>query len=96
MRTILTASGSDDYEDGSGNKVRSWYKRKSASLNLAVTPTSDLRFELFGDANRSKAKFASLQLDAGKIDRNSFGGKAEIMRIMPVVRKITLEAGQSY
>ncbi len=96
LRTILTASGSDDYEDGSGNKVRSWYKRKSASLNLAVTPTSDLRFELFGDANRSKAKFASLQLDAGKIDRNSFGGKAEIMRITPVVRKITLEAGQSH
>ena len=40
--------------------MRSWYTRKSGSLNLAVTPTRHLRFELFADANRSKAKFASL------------------------------------
>lgn len=96
LRTILTHSRSDDYKDGAGERVRSWYKRRSASVNLALTPTQDTRIELFGDATRSQAKFASLQLDAGKTDRDAFGARAEVRDISSLVRKISLDAGRSH
>ena len=96
LRAIATRGRSDDYKDGDGNEVRSWYTRKSGSLNLAVTPTRHLRFELFADANRSKAKFASLQLDSGKTDRNSYGAKAEISDINPLLQKLSFETGYSH
>ena len=96
LRAIATKSRSDDYKDGDGNEVRSWYDRKGASLNLGLTPTKDLRFELFADANRSQAKFAHLHLDAGKIDRDSIGAKVELSRLSPLVQKVSFELGRSH
>ena len=96
MRLIATKSRSDDYKDGDGKPVRSWYDRKSGSLTLGLTPTANTRFEVFADANRSQAKFSHLQLDAGKIDRDSFGAKAEIRHLGGPVQKVTLEAGRSH
>lgn len=96
LRAIATHSQSDDYEDGDGNAVRSWYERKSASVNLGLTPSSDLRFDLFVDTNRSQAKFASLHLDAGKTDRDSIGGKVQLKNVSPLVRELLLETGYSH
>ena len=96
LRAILTHSHADDYKDGAGQRVRSWYKRRSASLNLGITPTQDIRGDIFVDTNRSQAKFASLQLDAGKTDRDSWGGKFEYRNINPWLRKLAMQAGRSH
>jgi len=98
LRSIVTKGHADDYEDGRGVKIPSWYDRKSASLNLRTTPTENVAFDIFYDANRSEAAFSNLNFlkQASFTDRDSGGARAELKNLLPTLKTLTLEAGKSH
>jgi len=98
LRSIVTKGHADDYKDGNGVKIPSWYDRKSASLNLRATPTETMAFDIFYDANRSEAVFSNLNFlkQASFTDRDSGGVRAELKNLLPTLKNLTLEAGKSH
>lgn len=64
-RALGSYQSADDYEDGSGNKVRSAYNTESAGLILGYTPNDGTRVELSYDATHDwDVLFAGAGMDS--------------------------------
>jgi nitrilase/cyanide hydratase and apolipoprotein N-acyltransferase len=77
----ITVSGghykSNDYKDGSGNKLHTKYKRDSASITAALTPTQSTAIQLSADFGKGEAAYADRMRDGIQFDRQSYGLKFE-------------------
>ncbi|KZC15380.1 TonB-dependent copper receptor [Rhodanobacter sp. FW510-R12] len=66
-----------DYEDGDGHRVHSYYDRWNADLTLGWTPDDDTRLELTAGKGDGKAAYAFSGMDGAQFLRESAGLKFE-------------------
>lgn len=69
VRAIGTRSHSDDYEDGGGDKVRSFYNRSSFTGIVGWTPDADTLLEGTFDWSKARAAYADRTMDGPVFDR---------------------------
>ncbi|MBL0640603.1 TonB-dependent copper receptor [Aeromonas veronii] len=75
LRGQFTHSDSDDYRDGHGNKVRSFYRRENGTAQLGWTPGEHTWLELTAERSNARAAYADRTMDGPMFDRESFGLK---------------------
>ena len=73
LRTRAQHTDAGDYEDGSGDSVRSAYEETAASLETGLTLTGEDRLELVIDATRADdVRYPGAGMDAPKDDSDSY------------------------
>lgn len=77
IRALTGYAKSNDYEDGNGEKVRTAYKEKGASLIVGVTPDSDTRLEASVEAIRGEDMLFAGRMDAPQSDSDTWRLKFE-------------------
>ncbi|MFM5323265.1 TonB-dependent copper receptor [Aeromonas veronii] len=75
LRGQFTHSDSDDYRDGHGNEVRSFYRRENGTTQLGWTPGVHTWLELTAERSNARAAYADRTMDGPMFDRESFGLK---------------------
>jgi iron complex outermembrane receptor protein len=96
LRANGTHSESDDYEDGDGRKVHSFYERNSYNLVGGWTPDANTRLEISAAKSDAEAAYADRSMDGVVFDREGYGVKFEKLRINDVLRKVELQANYNY
>ncbi|MFZ2302131.1 MAG: TonB-dependent copper receptor [Gallionella sp.] len=76
-RGIATRSKANDYKDGNGAKVHSYYDRWSANAAIGLTPNDNARIELSMAKSDGKAAYADRSVDGSKFARDNVGLKAD-------------------
>ena len=76
-RGIVTHSSADDYKDGNGTSVHSYYSRWSANGAIGLTPNDNTRIELSVAQSDGKAAYADRTVDGSKFSRDNVGLKAD-------------------
>jgi len=96
LRALGTHSESDNYEDGDGSQVHSFYKRNSLTLAGGWTPDADTRIELSAVRSAARAAYADRGMDGSVFDRDGYGIKLEKTRISDILRRIDVEIHYNY
>lgn len=95
-RIGATRSDMNDYEDGDGKKVHSFYTRWSTHGALGWTPDDNTLLELNFGRSDGEAAYADRAMDGTKFEREHVGLKFEKRNISPLVHKIEAHAYYSY
>jgi len=95
VRIVGTQSQADNYSDGSGNEMHSFYDRKSFSGIVGITPDANTRIELSADVSDGKAAYRGM-MDGAKFDRSGYGLKVEKTNLSPVIQKVDFNAYHNY
>lgn len=96
LRVIGTRSDSDNYEDGDGNEVHSFYTRKSLTSILGFTPDAYTRLELTMDLSNAEAAYSDRTMDGVVFDREGYSLKFERSNISDLLNKVELLAYYNY
>jgi len=72
VRMIGTRSDADNYEDGNGNEVHSFYTRWSGTAVGGWTPDADTRMELTVTRSDGEAAYADRAMDGAAFDRTGY------------------------
>lgn len=96
LRGNGTYADSNDYEDGDGRKVHSFFTRKSVNVQGGWTPDQNTRLELSAVRSEAEAAYADRSMDGKVFDREGYGVKFEKKRISDVVRKIEAQYNYNY
>lgn len=89
-------SHSDDFEDGSGDKVHSRYTRWSEGLRFGLTPDDDTLLELSAMRSDGEAAYADRGVDGSKFERENVGLKFVKEKISPLVEKLEAQVYYNY
>ncbi len=95
-QAAATRSDSDNYEDGDGNEVHSFYTRWNANAAIGWTPDENTRLELSLGRSDGEAAYADRAMDGTKFEREYGGLKFERRALSPLVRKVEAQAYYSY
>ena len=95
-RAAATRSHSDDYADGSGERVHSRYTRWSASGAVAWTPDERTRVELTGARSDGEAAYADRVMDGVMFKRSNAGVRIRKDAISPLVESFEAQAFRNY
>ncbi len=76
-RGIVTNSRANDYKDGNGTSVHSYYARWSANAAIGLTPNDSTRVELSMAKSDGHAAYADRAVDGSKFTRDNVGLKAD-------------------
>ncbi|WP_244857016.1 TonB-dependent copper receptor [Aromatoleum bremense] len=95
-QAVATRSDSDNYEDGDGKEVHSFYTRWSTSAALGWTPDDDTRLELSLGRSDGEAAYADRTMDGTRFERENAGLKFERKNLSPLLRKVEAQAYYSY
>lgn len=87
---------SDDYEDGSGNRVHSQYDRNIGNIALGWTPDERTLLELSGALSRGEAAYAGMSMDATQLDYENLGLRFRKTDISPLVSKVEARLAYNY
>ncbi|MDY1547860.1 TonB-dependent copper receptor [Luteibacter sahnii] len=87
---------SQDYEDGNGDRVRSYYDRWNADATVGWTPTDDTRVELTAGRGDGKAAYAFSSMDGAQFLRESAGLKVEIKNLSEHVTQLEAQVYTNY
>lgn len=96
VRIIRTRSNADDYEDGNGNKVHSFYTRNSLTGIFGWTPDADTLYEFTADTSDAEAAYGGRSMDGSQFDRNDYSFKFKKKNLSPVVSKLEFNAYHNY
>jgi iron complex outermembrane receptor protein len=96
VRIIRTRSNSDDYTDGNGNKVHSFYTRNSLTGIFGLTPDANTLYEFTVDSSDAEAAYGGRTMDGSKFDRNDYNFKFVKQNISPVVSRLEFKAFHNY
>lgn len=96
VRAGYNRTQSDDYEDGSGNKVHSQYKRSGANVALGWTPDANTLVELTGAIGEGEVAYAGMSMDATQLDRENAGLLFRKTEISELVSKIEARVAYNY
>lgn len=77
LRGQYTHSDSNDYQDGYGDRVRSFYHRENGVIQLGWTPSVNNWIELTAERSNGVAAYADRIMDGPVFDRESFGLKVK-------------------
>nr|WP_052697637.1 TonB-dependent copper receptor [Luteibacter yeojuensis] len=87
---------SQDYDDGNGDRVRSYYDRWNADATVGWTPTDDTRVELTAGRGDGKAAYAFSSMDGAQFLRESAGLKVETKNLSEHVTKLEAQVYTNY
>lgn len=73
MAVSANHTHAQDYRDGNGDRVHSYYDRWNTDLNLGWTPDDDTRVELSAGKGDGKAAYAFSSMDGAQFLRESLG-----------------------
>jgi len=96
VRIIKTRSHADNYEDGAGNKIHSFYTRQSLSGIVGVTPDVNTLYEFTVDTSTAEAAYGSRGMDGPQFDQRDYSFKYEKKKLSPVVSKLEFKAYHNY
>lgn len=71
LRAAATRAQGDDYRDGRGDKVRSFYERRNVSSQLGYTPDNGTLLELSAERSEAEAAYSDRMMDGPVFDRES-------------------------
>ena len=86
---------SQDYKDGSGNRVHSQYSRYSASSTFGLTPDNNKRFEVSASRSDGYAAYADRTMDGTKFLRENVAGRGQIKNISDLVEKLEFQVSRN-
>lgn len=92
LRVIGTRSDADNYEDGNGNDVHSFYTRRSATGIAGWTPSDDTKIEFSYDVSDGEAAYDDRGMDAVELDRDGYGIKLKKRRISSMIEGVEVKA----
>jgi len=72
IRMIGTRSDADNYEDGDGSEVRSFYTRWSGTAIAGWTPDADTRMEMTATRSDGEAAYADRAMDGAAFERQGY------------------------
>ncbi|SFL99925.1 TonB-dependent copper receptor [Pelosinus propionicus] len=96
VRVIKTRSNSNDYEDGNGTKVHSFYTRQSLTGIFGWTPDVDTLYEFTVDTSDAEAAYGGRSMDGPKFDRNDYNFKFSKKHISPVISNFEFKVFHNY
>ncbi|MFA5082102.1 MAG: TonB-dependent copper receptor, partial [Hydrogenophilaceae bacterium] len=96
VHAVASHAESNDYQDGDGQDVHSFYERESLSGAVGWTPDRDTRLEFSAVGSRAEAAYADRTMDGVKFDREAYGVKFEKSNLSPVVQKIAAQLNYNY
>lgn len=96
VRIIRTRSHSDDYRDGDGNEVHSFYTRNSLTGILGFTPDANTRFEFAADTSKAQAAYADRMMDGAKFNRSDYSFRYEKKQLSPLIASINFNFYHNY
>jgi iron complex outermembrane receptor protein len=96
LHAIATHAESDDYKDGDGNEVHSFYERQSLTALAGWTPDKDTRVEFSAVGSRAEAAYADRGMDGVVFDREGYGLKMEKANLGPVLQKLKAQLNYNY
>ena len=95
-RATATRSDSNDYEDGDGNRIHSFYTRWSTHAALGWTPDTHTVFEFSAGRSDGEAAYADRAMDGTKFLRENYGLKFERRNLSPLLTKLEANAYYNY
>lgn len=95
-RIIGTRSSADNYEDGDGNPVHSFYTRWSGTAIGGWTPNDDTRVEISADRSDGEAAYADRGMDGVKFDRTGYGARYVQNNVSERIEKIEAKVYRNY
>lgn len=95
-RIGATRSDSDNYEDGDGDEVHSFYTRWSTTGALGWTPDDNTLLELNFGRSDGEAAYADRGMDGTKFEREHVGVKFDKRNLSPLVQRIEANVYYSY
>ena len=95
-RANATRSDSDNYEDGDGNEIHSFYTRWSTSAALGWTPDENTLLEFSAGRSDGEAAYADRAMDGTKFLRENYGLKFERRNLSPLLAKLEASAYYNY
>ena len=96
VHVIASHAESDDYKDGDGSEVHSFYARESLSAAAGWTPDKDTRVEFSAVGSRAEAAYADRSMHGVKFDREGYGLKLEKGNLGPVLQKVQAQVNYTY
>lgn len=96
LRAIGTRSDSDNYDDGDGEEVHSFYTRWSGTALAGWTPDADTRVEVSYDASDGEAAYADRTKDGVEFDREGYGIEFSKENLSPLVAGVEVKAYRNY
>lgn len=96
VRIIKTRSNADDYKDGSGNKVHSFYTRNSLTGIFGWTPDADTLYEFTVDTSDAEAAYAGKSMDGSQFDRRDYSFTFSKENLSPLISKLEFKAYRNY
>lgn len=96
LRGSATRSDANNYEDGDGNELHSFYTRWSGSLVAGWTPDDTTVVELSLDRSDAEAAYADRPMDGVKFDRTGYGLKVEKSFDAGLLEKLDLNVYHNY
>lgn len=96
VRVIGTRAHSDDYRDGDGDRVRSFYNRRSLTGILGWTPDADTLLEGTVDWSKARAAYADRTMDGPVFDRR--GARLRLVKtgLSPLVERVEATGYYNY
>jgi len=96
VRFIGTKSHSDNYKDGDGNEVHSFYDRSSLTGIFGWKPDSNTLLELSLDSSKAKAAYADRTMDGSKFDRTGYNLKLKKENLSSTVKNLEANLYRNY
>jgi iron complex outermembrane receptor protein len=96
VRIIKTRSHADDYEDGDGNTVRSFYTRQSLTGIVGLTPDPNTLYEFAVDTSTAEAAYGGRSMDGTKFDQQNYSFTYEKKHLSPLVSSLEFKVYHNY
>lgn len=91
-RLAATYATMDNYSDGDGKNVHSYYERWSTNASVAWTPNEDSFIEITGALSNGEAAYADRMMDGSLFDRNNLGLRMRRSNISDLVEQVEFQA----
>ncbi|HYK88203.1 MAG TPA: TonB-dependent copper receptor [Acidobacteriota bacterium] len=88
VQTVATRSHTDDYRDGNGTAVHSFYTRWSANAELGWTPSSDTYLEMSAAKSDGQAAYADRTMDGSKFARENMAVRFDKRHISSLLDRV--------
>lgn len=96
VRVIKTRSHADDYQDGAGNTIRSFYTRQSLTGIVGLTPDTNTLYEFAVDTSTAEAAYGGRSMDGPQFDQTNYSFKFEKKHISPLIGSLEFKAYHNY
>ncbi|SNY58798.1 iron complex outermembrane recepter protein [Arsukibacterium tuosuense] len=95
-RAIATVARSDDYRDGSGQRIHSAYQRWSSQLELGYTPSDDNTLLLKFGRSDGEAAYADRLMDGSVFKRQNLGLKWSLSALNRYLQRLDVQWYYNY